>query len=531
MTNATVQHVSSDARQASVIAITSLVAGSQVGGLVTCALLQAQGIRAQLIPSVVLGRHPGLGAPGGGAVSADLMAAALEGVAANQRFHEADAILTGYFQTPEQVAVTALAIRAARSKRPDLQVLVDPILGDGEASADDAQLYVSPATAAAIRDQLLPLASVITPNRFELSWLAGRALKTDQEMAAAARAVCPHTVLTSAPASPGEAAVMLITPDEAWRAVTPHLEGAPNGTGDLFAAALLADLISGLAIQPAAGRAMARVAHVLDQTLALDPRDLHLTPTTLTATVQAPRWRRVGAQNPAWVMGLDGCKGGWAAVMVDLNGLEAPQHAVFESFQSAFDWGAQIIAVDMPIGFESAPDGAPGRACERAARQLLGPRRSSIFPSPLRPALKAQSYEQANALNRAAGGTGLSKQAYNLFPKLRELDAVLTPELGASVVFETHPETSFTVLSGRPAQHRKTTVEGRAERLSVLHQHGLPGELFEPHPYLRRICAPDDLVDAGLCALTAMRIASATARTLPEDPPRDERGLIMAIHA
>jgi len=103
------------------------------------------------------------------------------------------------------------------------------------------------------------------------------------------------------------------------------------------------------------------------------------------------------------------------------------------------------------------------------------------------------------------------------------------------VVFESHPELIFTAVSGAPARHPKRTAEGRAERLALLQAHGLPLSLFEPHPFARRSCAPDDLVDAGLCALAARRIAAGVCLQLPagaaDSPPRDGRGLRMAIFA
>jgi predicted RNase H-like nuclease len=246
--------------------------------------------------------------------------------------------------------------------------------------------------------------------------------------------------------------------------------------------------------------------------------------------VNRPLTRRIGAQAPAFAMGVDGCPAGWCAVMVDMNGLEAPRTALFSSFQDVLNAGAQVIAVDMPIGFEDQPGPDGMRTCERLAREILGPRRSSIFPSPLRAALAAADYPEAMTLNRAAGGKGLSKQGWNLFPKLREIDALATPN-SESFLFETHPETSFAVIAGAPAAHSKKTPEGRAERLALLERHGLPRNLFEPHPFKRKDAVPDDLIDAGLCALTALRIAAGTARSLPDDPPRDGRGLRMAIFA
>jgi predicted RNase H-like nuclease len=153
-----------------------------------------------------------------------------------------------------------------------------------------------------------------------------------------------------------------------------------------------------------------------------------------------------------------------------------------------------------------------------------------VFSSPLRAALSTQTYPDAMAANRAAGGPGLSKQAWNLFPKLREVDAVMGPDL-EGVVFESHPELIFTAINGAPAVHPKRTPEGRAERLALLQAHGLTRAVFEPHPFARKTCAPDDLVDAGLCALTARRIAAGVNLQLPAEPPRDGRGLRMAIFA
>jgi predicted RNase H-like nuclease len=227
---------------------------------------------------------------------------------------------------------------------------------------------------------------------------------------------------------------------------------------------------------------------------------------------------------------VDGAPSGWCAVMVDMNGIEPPRAALYPDFSSVVAAGAQIIAVDMPIGFQDAPGETGMRACEQAARAVLGPRRSSVFPSPLRPALAAKDYREASALNRAAGGKGLSKQSFNLFAKMREIDALMTPHK-ESFVFETHPETSFALIAGHPAGHSKKTAEGREERLALLERHGLPRALFDPHPYRRKDANLDDLVDAGICALTALRVAAGTAVSLPEDPPRDGRGLRMAIFA
>ena len=513
-----------------VIALTSHVAANPVGGAVTSAVLFHAGLRPVLVPTVVMGRHPGRGAPGGAVLSGDDLGAALEAVASEGLIEQAAAVFAGYVARPEQAEMIAHFLAEARRRRPDLPVWVDPILGDGPGAPDDARLYVSRDTAAAVRDRLVPAADVITPNLFELAWLSGRRLETEADALNAARAVAPAALVTSAPAPVGRVGVLAVTGQDARGLDTPKIVGAPNGAGDLFAALALSGVLQGDTLPGAAGRAAAGVGAVFQASLEAGSAELILSPASLEAPAARPVLRRPGATQPAFALGVDGCPGGWIGVYADMNGLAPPGHRVFEDFQAVLDFGAQITAVDMPMGFLDAPDPAGMRACEREARALLGPRRSSVFPSPLRPALAAQSYEAANAANRAAGGKGLSKQTFNIMARMAEIDALMSPDT-EGFVFETHPETSFAAICGAPARNAKTTRQGRAERLALLTANGLPEALFHPHPYRRKTAAPDDLIDAGLCLLTALRIAEGTALSLPADPPRDGRGLRMAIFA
>jgi len=513
-----------------VIAITSQVAANPVGGAVTSAVLFQAGLRAVLVPTVVMGRHPGRGAPGGAVLSGDELRSALAAIAEEGLIEQAAAIFTGYAARPDQVAAISDFIAEAARRRPDLPVWVDPILGDGPGAPDDGRLYVTQDTAAAVRDRLVPAASVITPNLFELAWLSGRTLESEAETIEAARALAPAALVTSAPAPDGRVGVLAVTGQDARALNTPHIGGAPNGAGDLFAALALSEVLEGAGLAGAAANAAARTGAVFQASAEAGSPELALSPETLNVPVARPALRRPGAKRPAWAMGVDGCPKGWVGVYADMNGIEPPGHRLFDDFQAVLDFGAQITAVDMPMGFLDASDPVGMRACEREARALLGPRRSSVFPSPLRPALQAKSYEAANAANRAAGGKGLSKQAFNIMGKMAEIDALMSPDK-EGFVFETHPETSFAAITGAPAAYAKKTRQGRAERLDLLTSSGLDESLFHPHPYPRKTAAPDDLTDAGLCLLTALRIAEGTAISLPAEPARDRRGLRMAIFA
>ena len=527
-------------RERSVIILSSLVSGARVGGGLTAAALERDGFRTELVPTVIMGRHPGQGAPGGGPVDAQMLSSTLAAMADQGRVEAASAILTGYFRDPDQVEAAAVFLAEAKRRNPQLTVMVDPILGDGggdareDGSGAGGRLYIPEETAAAIRDRLIPLADIITPNLFELSWLTGRSLSGDTAIAEAARALAPAALVTSARDTKTRIGALVVTQNHIWRVSADRIDPAPNGTGDLFAATALSRHLTGALWPEAAHSAAARVWLALDAARRAGRDELILPHSTAHAHANPPeahiRRTPVGDIQPVWVTGVDGAPGGWATVSVDLYGVEPPRAQVFDRFEDILATHAQIIAVDMPIGFEDSPSASGGRPCEREARALLGPRRSSVFSSPLRAALSTTSYQGAMAANRAEGGPGLSKQAWNLFPKLREVDAVMSAGL-EGVVFESHPELIFAAISGAPAIHPKRTPEGRAERLALLQAHGLPRELFEPHPFARKTCAPDDLIDAGLCALTARRIAAGVNLQLPHTPPRDGRGLRMAIFA
>ncbi|XBQ17610.1 MAG: PfkB family carbohydrate kinase [Oceanicaulis sp.] len=515
-----------------VVVISSLVSGSRVGGGLGAAVLETRGIRADLVPTVVMGRHPGQGAPGGGDVSADMIATTLAAMEDQGVIDEADAILTGYFRTPEQVEAAAGFIERARAKRRDLIVMVDPIIGDAS-PAGPGRLYVPEAAARAQRERLVPLADIITPNRFELAWLTGHphADPYDDMVVECARKLAPAAIVTSTSAAPGEVGFIVVNATGAWAGALPRVPDAPNGTGDLFAAWALAErLKGGRDWREAAAIAATATFDLLDLARRLGLPELPAPPIQPLPMTTRPHMRRVGASRPVTALGVDGAKGGWAAIEIDLNGLALPRARFFTHFEDVLDTEAQIIAVDMPIGFESRPAAPGGRACERLARARLGERRSSVFSAPLRETLRAQSYEEALEINRAEGGPGISKQCWHLFPKLREVDALMGPGLEGAV-FEVHPELVFTAIAGRPAAHPKRLAEGREERLNLLEAERLPRAIFEPHPFKRALCAPDDLIDAGLGALAARRIAEGVNIQLPEDPPRDARGLRMAIFA
>ncbi len=168
-----------------------------------------------------------------------------------------DAVLTGYFPGPASVSAAAEAVRRIKQANAKALVLVDPILGDA------GRLYVAEATAAAIRDELLPLADIATPNLFELEWLSGG--RAGSDAIELARALGPPCVaVTSAAEARGEISTLLVDQSRAIERRLAWREGVPNGAGDLFAGLLLGHLLHGKAPDAALEGSLA----VLDRVLA-----------------------------------------------------------------------------------------------------------------------------------------------------------------------------------------------------------------------------------------------------------------------
>jgi predicted RNase H-like nuclease len=209
------------------------------------------------------------------------------------------------------------------------------------------------------------------------------------------------------------------------------------------------------------------------------------------------------------IAGVDGCRGGWVVVSAD-------GARFVERFA---DIGrARMLAVDMPIGLPRMP----GRACDRLARVALGKRSSTIFSPPARGALDAGGYAETCAANRATslGAPAISLQMFHLLPKIREIDAVVTP-FKQRRIREAHPELAFAFAAGRALPPKKTPAGQRARR-QILAALGLL-----PEPV--RGAAPDDLLDAAILCWTAQRLVDGTALVLGGE--RDERGLRMEITA
>ena len=236
-----------------------------------------------------------------------------------------------------------------------------------------------------------------------------------------------------------------------------------------------------------------------------------------------------------WIAGADGYRDGWVVVLWR-PATDTVRHRTVETADALFALpeAPAVLGVDMPIG---CPDAAApgGRPCDRRARRRLGhPRGASVFSPPAHEALQADTYDEACRRNRASGpdAPGLSKLTFHLFPKLRALAAHMTPERQERVR-EVHPELAFYAMNGdAPVDASKHTETGRAARLTLLAENGVPDVAAAVETMAVGPVGADDVIDAHAACWTARRIRDGTAGRCP---PRDEtasrtaRGLRMEI--
>ena len=226
-------------------------------------------------------------------------------------------------------------------------------------------------------------------------------------------------------------------------------------------------------------------------------------------------------------IGADGCKGGWVAAIIRGGTLTVKRFRTVQGIAQEFPQFEEFL-IDMPIGL---PETKWEQRPEAAARKLLGPRSSTIFPVPARQAVYAETEEEQKAENQRVLGKSLSKQTIGILPKIRELDAFLGahPEY-ANVICESHPELCFARLKGSVLRSQKKELVGLGERCEVLANYLEPEALRGIGNRARELqCNPDDVLDAVCLAVVASLKAQGRCETVPKEPDQDANGLLMQI--
>lgn len=228
-----------------------------------------------------------------------------------------------------------------------------------------------------------------------------------------------------------------------------------------------------------------------------------------------------------FVLGLDGCRGGWVRCKLYRSG--GIEFDVFGQFVLAVDPGAALCLVDIPIGLTDRGV----READVAARRVLGRRHVCVFSAPVREVIACGGYEEATGVSAALSGRRLTKQAWGIVPKIREVDgAVRSDKRVRQIVRECHPEVCLWGLAGSAMAQRKKSSEGAAARLGVLRPY-LPDADAAVETALKAFpkgaVGRDDVIDALICAVSAAGVWDDSLHTLPQSPDQDRFGLAMEM--
>lgn len=261
-----------------VVSVQSQVVYGCVGNSVAVPTLQALGLNVVPVPTVLLSNTPHYDTLAGGAIPLEWFEGYLRALDERRVLEHARAVLVGYLGSPAQAAALAAWLERAVRAKPELLVVLDPVMGDF-----DSGLYVDPQLPAALRERLAPLATGLTPNAFEFEQVAGRPLATVADTVEAARALLGGrtewvVVTSAAPQEDGGGSRIVIVTESGHEVVTwERVEYGAKGTGDLFTATVTSALLQGADLREAVVAAHARVASVLERTARLNCNELVLT--------------------------------------------------------------------------------------------------------------------------------------------------------------------------------------------------------------------------------------------------------------
>jgi pyridoxine kinase len=262
----------------SILSIQSLVAYGYAGNSAALFPLQRLGKVVWPVVTVHFSNHTGYGDWRGPLLTAGDVAEVIRGVEDRGAMGQCEAVLSGYQGAEDVGAVILDAVATVKRHNPAAIYCCDPVMGDVGRG-----MFVRPGIPEFMRDRVVPAADVITPNHFELDFLAGTTTTTLAGLLDAAdrvRATGPSTVLVTSTIledTPDDALDMVAVSGEgAWRTRTPRLSVSPPGAGDLTAAVFLANVLDGHPLPVSLARTTSSVFAVVAATEQAGEREMRI---------------------------------------------------------------------------------------------------------------------------------------------------------------------------------------------------------------------------------------------------------------
>ncbi|MDB4138729.1 DUF429 domain-containing protein [Methylophilaceae bacterium] len=217
------------------------------------------------------------------------------------------------------------------------------------------------------------------------------------------------------------------------------------------------------------------------------------------------------------VIGIDGCKAGWIIAKTLEN--ESISFQIIKNLNDLKRINVSHIGIDIPLQLSHTGK----RFAEIEARSLLKNRACTIFTPPTLNALRAKNYMDACEVNFKECGKRISKQSWNLFPKIKEAQEFLeNKSINKLRIFEVHPELSFMAMNNMSlVQASKKTDIGREIRIKLI-QKFFPKFSFESvrNEYKKNQTLDDDILDSVSVLWSTQRIVDNIANFVPKDPKR-----------
>lgn len=261
-----------------ILSIQSHVAYGHVGNDAAVFPLQRLGVEVWPIHTVQFSNHTGYGAWRGQVFEADIIHELVEGIAERGVLARCDGVLSGYMGEADIGAAILSAVARVREANPEAAYCCDPVIGDVGRG-----VFVRPGIPEFMRDQAVPQADVITPNQFELEYLAGCRITTLAEACAACDALHrrgPAEILVTSlhtNETPEDFIDLLASgPEGRFVVRTPRLNVVPNGAGDAIAALFFFHWRRTGSSAAALGMAVSSIFGVLERTEKAHSRELLL---------------------------------------------------------------------------------------------------------------------------------------------------------------------------------------------------------------------------------------------------------------
>lgn len=261
-----------------ILSIQSAVAYGHVGNSAAVFPLQRIGVDVMPVYTVNFSNHTGYGAWRGPLIDPSDVREVITGIEERGAFATVDAVLSGY-QGGEGIGDVIIdAVARVKAANPAALYACDPVMGNAKSGC-----FVAPAIPELLREKVVPVADIITPNQFELGFLTGTepdTLESTLSSVDAARAMGPSVVLVTSVERPDreEGTIEMLAVDDkgAWLVATPHLPMKANGSGDVTAALFTAHYVSTRDAELALERTVSSVFDLLQATLDSGERELQL---------------------------------------------------------------------------------------------------------------------------------------------------------------------------------------------------------------------------------------------------------------